>query len=195
MKNNRYLDINIVLCISLLSFSITAYSQESIVLDYPAANFDSQLSDENSLAVIEKENRRCIRCHQKKRLLTGTEAITSVGVHASAKYYDNCSACHGNKGHHPKDDAVPNVIPFDNYANVSAFEQNERCITCHSPISLRQSEWTHDVHANKLVCSTCHSLHQDVDPFRGISKTFRIGLCATCHEAIHRDKHASGKEE
>ncbi|MCJ2377850.1 cytochrome C [Vibrio sp. ZSDZ34] len=193
MRSNRYLGIFVGLWLGVLSLSVPAYLYATTILEYPLASFDSQLSTENNLSVIEKENRRCIRCHQKKRLLKGIEAITSVGVHASAKFYDNCSACHSNKGHHPKDDAFPNVIPFDNHANLSAFEQNERCIACHSPASLRDSEWTHDVHVNKMVCSTCHSLHQDVDPFRGISKAFRIGLCATCHEKIQRDMHTNGQ--
>ncbi|MBY6197249.1 multiheme c-type cytochrome [Vibrio hangzhouensis] len=194
MKTNQQRNMFLTLWLCLLGFSMSTYAQEAVELNYPAASFDSQLSADNNMSVIEKENRRCIRCHQKKRLLKGIEAITSVGMHASTKYYDNCSACHGNKGRHPKDDALPNVTPFNNHANVPVFEQNERCITCHSPGTLRQSEWTHDVHATKLVCSTCHSLHQDADPIIGISKAFRIGLCATCHEAIQRDKHATGQQ-
>ncbi|MEZ8035301.1 cytochrome C [Vibrio crassostreae] len=150
--------------------------------------FSSQITNEAEMQNLIKENKRCIRCHQKKRLLKNIDAIASVGAHASTEFYNNCTACHGRKGSHPKDSDVVSVIPFDDHIDLPIFEQNQKCIACHSPESLRVSEWTHDVHATKLTCSNCHNLHRDSDPIIGISKKFRIGLCATCHEAILREK-------
>ncbi|RPE97904.1 cytochrome C [Vibrio crassostreae] len=150
--------------------------------------FSSQITNEAEMQTLIKENKRCIRCHQKKRLLKNIDAITSVGAHTSTEFYNNCTACHGNKGTHPKESDVVNVIPFNDHIDMPIFEQNQQCIACHSPESLRASEWTHDVHATKLTCSICHNLHRDSDPIIGISKKFRIGLCATCHQAILREK-------
>lgn len=168
------------------SFCSELINQSSVV--YDVKPFSSQISNEAEMEILIKENKRCIRCHQKKRLLKNIDAITSVGAHASTEFYNNCTACHGRKGDHPKDSDVVSVIPFDDHSDLPVFEQNRNCVSCHSPQSLRASEWTHDVHAAKLTCSNCHNLHRDSDPIIGISKKFRIGLCATCHEVILREQ-------
>ncbi|WP_367986558.1 cytochrome c3 family protein [Vibrio sp. NTOU-M3] len=149
--------------------------------------FSAQLSPSNTLEHIQKENKRCIRCHQKERLLKQISAIHSVGKHASSEYENNCTACHGDKEKHPKDDHT--IIPQRDSLLFSAWEQNQRCVSCHSPILLRHSDWTHDVHAAKLTCSNCHQLHRSQDPIIGIQPRFRIGLCVTCHESMKQIKH------
>jgi cytochrome c-type protein NrfB len=146
--------------------------------------FATQVHAEGDLARLSKENKRCIRCHQKTRLLSETKAITTVGLHKSQEYFDNCTACHENKNEHPKKDATPSIIAFDDHAAMPIFTQNQQCINCHSPESLRKSEWTHDVHATKMTCSNCHNIHKERDPIIGINSKFRIGLCATCHENL-----------
>lgn len=168
----------------------TVYAQTSEA----SSNFEHQLAGSLTLETIIKENKRCIRCHQKERLLSKTPAITTVGAHASDQFENNCTACHGVKGDHPKNDATNNVVPFSDHASLSIWAQNQQCIECHSPDSLRAVEWTHDVHATKTTCSSCHNLHVEKDPIVGISPEFRIGLCATCHESIRKEK-ASGKFE
>lgn len=154
-------------------------------------DFAQQITSEQTMAVIAKENKRCIRCHQKKRLIKNIDAITSVGQHASRLYYDNCTACHGNKGEHSKDDHA--IIGFNHTNRSTIFEQNQQCITCHQPQALRAAEWTHDLHVKEMFCSTCHSLHQPRDPIIGITKKFRIGLCAFCHDK--RSEETSSHEE
>lgn len=173
-----------------MSVSISSESMVQASVAHNAKPFSSQVTDDAGMQLLVKENKRCIRCHQKKRLLKNIDAITSVGAHASSEFYNNCTACHGNKGAHPQNSDVVSVIPFDDHIGMPVFKQNQQCIACHSPESLRASEWTHDVHAAKLTCSNCHNLHRDSDPIIGISNKFRIGLCATCHEAILRDKKA-----
>ncbi len=172
----------LLLCLTLLSLLLGSYPAGAIDLKTKA--FSSQANDDAQMVVLIKENKRCIRCHHKPRLIKGIEAITSVGVHASSDFYNNCTACHGPKGDHPKrSDAI---ISYKIQSDMSVFTQNKQCIACHSPDHLRSSEWTHDVHATKLLCSTCHSLHREFDPIIGIDKKIRIGLCRTCHEAIQR---------
>ncbi|CAK1716534.1 cytochrome c [Vibrio crassostreae] len=174
--------------IFFMSVSTASEPMVQVPVVHNAKSFSSQITNEAEMQTLIKENKRCIRCHQKKRLLKNIDAIASVGAHASTEFYNNCTACHGRKGSHPKDSDLVSVIPFDDHIDLPIFEQNQKCIACHSPESLRVSEWTHDVHATKLTCSNCHNLHRDSDPIIGISKKFRIGLCATCHEAILREK-------
>ncbi|MGR5387688.1 cytochrome C [Vibrio crassostreae] len=187
----QYVSYLFLLTTLSIFFMPLSLCSESTVQDSASHNvkpFSSQITNEAEMQTLIKENKRCIRCHQKKRLLKNIDAIASVGAHASTEFYNNCTACHGRKGSHPKDSDVVSVIPFDDHIDLPIFEQNQKCIACHSPESLRVSEWTHDVHATKLTCSNCHNLHRDSDPIIGISKKFRIGLCATCHEAILREK-------
>lgn len=152
--------------------------------------FSRQVTNDDDMRILIKENQRCIRCHQKKRLIKDIDAITTVGAHVSSEFHNNCTACHRNKGGHPKETNLTTIIPFNTDSEIPIFEQNKQCIVCHSPEQLRNIEWTHDTHATNLVCSACHSLHKESDPIIGINRTFRIGLCATCHEAIQRDKKA-----
>ena len=167
-------------------FYVATVHADEVVKAIPAIEiFASQVHAEEDLIRLSKENTRCIRCHQKPRLLSGTKAITTVGLHKSPEYFDNCTACHQNKNEHPKNDAAPSIITFDDHAEMPIFTQNQQCINCHSPETLRKSEWTHDVHAAKMTCSNCHNIHKERDPIVGISSKFRIGLCATCHENLN----------
>jgi cytochrome c-type protein NrfB len=166
-------------------FYVATAHADDVVNPIPANEiFSSQVHSEGDLIVLTKENKRCIRCHQKPRILSGTKAIKTVGLHNSTEYFDNCTACHQNKNEHPKNDAVPSIITFDDHAQMPIFSQNQQCINCHSPEALRKTEWTHDVHASKMTCSNCHDIHKERDPIIGISSKFRIGLCATCHENL-----------
>ncbi|MEH6453382.1 MAG: cytochrome C [Psychromonas sp.] len=168
----------------MILYTAPVYADE-VISPTPANEiFASQVHSENDLIRLSKENKRCIRCHQKTRLLSETKAITTVGLHKSEEYFDNCTACHQNKNAHPKKDAKPSIIAFDDHAEMPIFTQNQQCINCHTPDALRKSEWTHDVHATKLTCSNCHNMHKERDPIVGISPQFRIGLCATCHENL-----------
>ncbi|MUK26100.1 cytochrome C [Aliivibrio fischeri] len=181
-----------LIAISLYSIPITHSSDltEGVVaIDLPSS-FSRQVINDNDMQILIKENQRCIRCHQKKRLIKDINAITTVGAHVSSEFHNNCTACHRNKGTHPKEEHLATIVPFNADSEIPIFEQNKQCIVCHSPEQLRSIEWTHDTHATKLVCSACHSLHKEFDPIIGINKTFRIGLCATCHEVIQRDKKA-----
>lgn len=190
----RYISMLFWLIIANALYVSISYSSESSVqplITQEAKSFSSQVTNDAEMQILVKENKRCIRCHKKKRLLKNIDAISSVGAHTSPEFYNNCTACHGRKGAHPKDSDVLNIIPFDDHIDMPILVQNEQCIACHIPQNLRRSEWTHDVHVTKLTCSNCHNLHADSDPIIGISKKFRIGLCATCHEDILRDRKAA----
>lgn len=175
----------IISSLFVLCLSSTSYAQEAIkskaALNSEEADqiFSSQINNDDEMAILIKENKRCIRCHKKQRLLKDIKPIKSVGAHSSRKFYNNCTACHENKGAHPKDET--SIISFAQHSSISAQSQNEQCTSCHSPKDLRQAEWTHDVHFKQINCASCHDLHTDVDPIKGIDKKFRIQLCVDCH--------------
>ncbi|PSW05610.1 cytochrome c3 family protein [Photobacterium lipolyticum] len=175
----------IILSLFVLFSSYASYAQENITSNKSINHeetdqiFSSQVNSDDEMAILVKENKRCIRCHKKQRLLKDIEPIKSVGAHTSRKFYNNCTACHGNKGAHPRDNA--SIISFSEHSNISALSQNEQCLTCHLPKDLRQTEWTHDVHYKQINCASCHSLHTDVDPVIGIEEKSRIQLCIDCH--------------
>ncbi|MDX1300860.1 cytochrome c3 family protein [Photobacterium sp.] len=175
----------IILCLFVLCLSSVSYAQENIMSNKSINHeetdqiFSSQINNDDEMALLLKENKRCIRCHKKQRLLKDIEPIKSVGAHTSRKFYNNCTACHGNKGAHPKDNA--SIISFAEHSNISALSQNEQCLACHLPKDLRQAEWTHDVHYKQINCASCHSLHTDEDPIIAIEKKIRIQLCVDCH--------------
>ena len=168
-----------LLSLFLFSFSGISIAQENISEQSSEQIFKSQIENDDDMELLVKENKRCIRCHQKKRLIKEIEAITSVGSHASEEFFNNCTACHGFKGNHPKDDTE--IINFSEHSSLTIQTQNEQCTTCHAPEDLRSAEWTHDVHFTEINCSSCHELHQDVDPIKNIEPTSRILMCIDCH--------------
>lgn len=166
---------NIIFLFLLASSSI---ADESIQQVEEKATYSSQLASSDIL-IIAKENKRCIRCHQKERLIKGVRAIKSVGAHKSEEFFNNCTACHGFKNRHPKEKSE--IIVFSEHSNQSIQVQNDKCMDCHSPESISTIEWTHDVHFTDVICSSCHDLHDDVDKMKKISPTDRILICIDCH--------------
>lgn len=55
-------------------------------------------------------------------------------------------------------------------------------LLCVSPTEkLRETLWAHDVHAMKLPCASCHTLHPAQDKMSGIAKKDQVKLCVDCH--------------
>ncbi len=73
----------------------------------------------------------------------------------------------------------------------TAQEQNQVCFACHQPAKLREKLWAHDVHAMKLPCASCHTLHPKDDAMKGIQPKNRVKLCVDCHG--EQQKTQSGK--
>jgi len=170
----------ILLSLFVLCLSSISNAQETVNSEHANQIFSSQVNSDSEMAILVKENKRCIRCHKKQRLIKKVNAITNVGAHSSNQFKDNCTACHGNKGSHPKDDA--SIISFSEHSTLSTLSQNEQCISCHTPEALRQAEWTHDVHYKQIYCASCHSLHTEADPINGIENKRRIEMCVDCHK-------------
>ncbi len=149
----------------------------------PDIDFAKQVVNADDMEKLLKENKRCIRCHKVERKLKNIAAVKMLGAHASEKFYDNCSACHGDKGKHPKEDFT--IISFAADTHTPLALQNSQCMICHTPLQLRKTEWTHDVHYKQISCAACHQLHDAQDPIINISRRSRIKLCVDCHLAIN----------
>ena len=50
--------------------------------------------------------------------------------------------------------------------------------------------WAHDVHAMKLPCASCHTLHPKDDAMKGIQPKNRVKLCVDCHGEQQKRKAA-----
>ena len=72
----------------------------------------------------------------------------------------------------------------------TAQEQNQVCFACHQPAKLREKLWAHDVHAMKLPCASCHTLHPEDDAMKGIQPKNRVKLCVDCHGEQQKRKAA-----
>lgn len=184
MINASLLRNLVAICIFSFIISGNSYSQEVIaetLITAPTKQeiFESQLSRDFDMPTLEKENQRCIRCHQKKRLLKDIQAITTVGSHASDTFLNNCTACHGVKKDHPKNDNT--IISYSIHASLTIFDQNQQCMNCHVEQKLRAADWTHDVHMTPIGCTSCHSIHKQTDPMANIKHTDRILMCIDCH--------------
>ncbi|MCP4326600.1 MAG: cytochrome C [Psychromonas sp.] len=177
MRQLSYLLLSIILLIAC------SPSAKDIVKKRPVASsksFASQVNNDQQKQNLIKENKRCIRCHKIPRIIKSIAAMPMLGKHANQEFLDNCSACHGIKGEHPKQDNT--IINLSQHAKTPLQKQNDQCIQCHSPVQLRQAEWTHDVHYQKINCASCHQLHQVSDPIKNILKKQRIQLCVDCHQ-------------
>ncbi|HEY7865600.1 MAG TPA: cytochrome c3 family protein [Psychromonas sp.] len=173
-----------ILCLSSLAASNKVVSE--LNPSVPVADFEKQVKNEAEMEKLIKENTRCIRCHKVERKLKKIAAVKLQGAHASEKFFNNCTACHGDKGKHPKDDF--SVINFSAHSSTPLAQQNGQCLTCHTPVELRKAEWTHDVHYKNINCASCHKLHDAVDPMINIDRKSRIKLCVDCHNSINESQ-------
>ena len=107
----------------------------------------------------------------------------------------NCVNCHGNISEDHRRGAK-DVMRFDGdifgdkKPMYTAQEQNQVCFACHQPAKLREKLWAHDVHAMKLPCASCHTLHPKDDAMKGIQPKNRVKLCVDCHGEQQKRKAA-----
>ncbi|PJG85147.1 cytochrome c nitrite reductase pentaheme subunit [Conservatibacter flavescens] len=140
-------------------------------------------------------NQYCAQCHK----FDGTEE-QSGGVFHAGKFHGihlsknspitgkqiTCVNCHGNISEDHRRGAK-DVMRFegdifsDKQPMYTAQEQNQVCFACHQPKKLQEKLWAHDVHAMKLPCASCHTLHPEKDAMSGIEKKEQVKLCVDCH--------------
>jgi cytochrome c-type protein NrfB len=116
-------------------------------------------------------NDLCMKCHKCNGSMQGH--------HAQDRRKMSCSSCHGEQGNHPSKPNGLMVFPSTNDITIDA--KNGVCLKCHSAIKLAKAEWTHNVHSQKLSCTSCHKLHPKSDPMMGLSVKDRSNVCRKCH--------------
>ena len=156
----------------------------------------SQLSYEPQMDNQRDPNQYCAKCHKFGKF---------HGTHLNQKNPNNgkaitCVSCHGNVSEDHRRGAK-DVMRFegdifgDKKPMYSVQEQNQVCFACHQPDKLREKLWAHDVHAMKLPCASCHTLHPKDDAMKGISSKNRVKLCVDCHGEQQKRKAAADAEK
>lgn len=154
--------------------------------------------------------KKCVMCHKKENAKMQGLHAQALNPHDNTAV--NCTNCHKaidpeakvhpqNRSnitqyrplYHafvmPKDEAAINNESDDKRIDKNAdttplaIKQNEQCMSCHTPETLRASFWPHDVHATTLSCSDCHKVHPAADPVIGLNETKKVDLCLDCHAA------------
>lgn len=134
----------------------------------------------------------CSKCHDGDEGMHGKHSdVTNPNTGDKV----TCTNCHGNVSakHRKQRGGMVDVMRFGDEA-FPLDQQNGVCMSCHEPDALRKSLWAHDVHATKLTCTSCHSLHPAKEPMAGITEQSRIKLCVDCHSKQHDAKQKAAKE-
>ncbi|ABV38167.1 hypothetical protein Ssed_3563 [Shewanella sediminis HAW-EB3] len=113
----------------------------------------------------------CMKCHKRNGAM--------FGLHANAALAIECQSCHGERGKHPKKGSSIRRFSSDNSTSVA--EQTGACLECHDHEIIAMADWTHNVHADKVNCASCHQLHVEYDPMLQITVKERSQLCRGCH--------------
>ena len=170
---------------------------------------ESQLSYEPTLENQRDPNQYCAKCHKFDKEDPTQTADQSGGQLHFGKFHGahlaqknpnngqpiNCVNCHGNISENHRLGAK-DVMRFEGdifgekKPMYSAQEQNQVCFSCHQPDKLREKLWAHDVHAMKLPCASCHTLHPKDEAMKGISPKNRVKLCVDCHGEQQKRKAA-----
>jgi len=157
-------------------------------------------------------NQYCAKCHKFDKVDKNQTVDQSGGelhfgkfhgAHLDKKNPNNgkaitCVSCHGNVSENHRRGAK-DVMRFegDIFGNkkpmYSVQEQNQVCFACHQPDKLREKLWAHDVHAMKLPCASCHTLHPKEDAMKGIKPKQRVKLCVDCHGEQQKRKAEQDK--
>ncbi|TDQ57866.1 respiratory nitrite reductase-specific menaquinol--cytochrome-c reductase complex subunit NrfB precursor [Mesocricetibacter intestinalis] len=154
-------------------------------------------------------NQYCAKCHS-----LDTEADQAKGEFHAGRFHGihlgknnpatgkpiNCVSCHGNISENHRR-GVKDVMRFqgnifsDEKPMYSVQEQNQVCFSCHKPQDLREKFWAHDVHAMKLPCASCHTLHPKKDAMAEIQPKQRVKLCVDCHGEQQKRKQAQSGQD
>ncbi|TCP95536.1 respiratory nitrite reductase-specific menaquinol--cytochrome-c reductase complex subunit NrfB precursor [Cricetibacter osteomyelitidis] len=174
----------------------------------PMSNSNSsQLTYEPQLDNQRNPNEYCAKCHK-----FDNDADQQKGIFHAGKFHGihlsktnpstgnpiTCVSCHGNISEEHRRGAK-DVMRFqtDIFSKekpmYSVEQQNQVCFSCHKPEQLREKLWAHDVHAMKLPCAACHTLHPEKEAMKDLPKKQQVKLCVDCHgkqQALQAEKQA-----
>ena len=194
---------------SLALFAMLAAMPMAASAEEMAKTPASQLTYEPQLDNQRDPNQYCAKCHKFDQVDKNQTLDQSGGELHFGKFHGahlnqkspntgkpiNCVNCHGNISEDHRRGAK-DVMRFDGdifgdkKPMYTAQEQNQVCFACHQPAKLREKLWAHDVHAMKLPCASCHTLHPKDDAMKGIQPKNRVKLCVDCHGEQQKRKAA-----
>jgi nitrate/TMAO reductase-like tetraheme cytochrome c subunit len=138
-------------------------------------------------AYSEEGAKACLDCHE-------TESVMGILETAHFKDHDpktpaathQCQSCHGPSARHMMFPMQVENVHFGRKSGHSAQRQNERCLECHlSDESGHRENWKASAHGyEKVVCSTCHSMH---DPEKVVPARADVKATCTsvgCHDTL-----------
>nr|WP_320127105.1 nitrite reductase [uncultured Shewanella sp.] len=135
----------------------------ALLLSFGATSAESALQINSDMS--------CMKCHKRNGQM--------LGHHGQDAMKMTCSTCHGEKGDHPK---KPNDIVVFGLKDGSELDtQLAVCHKCHIQRKQGETEWTHNVHAQKVPCAACHKLHSPTEPMADMTPKVRSELCRNCH--------------
>lgn len=198
----RFAKLSTLFGVMLVATTVQADTTKAATAEKaPVAAFEQKLDN------VRDPNKYCAQCHN-----LDTSADQAVGTNHAGKFHGThltktnpstgkpitCVSCHGNISEdHRK--GVKDVMRFDGdifkaeKPSYSVQEQNQVCFSCHQPKDLREKFWAHDVHAMKLPCASCHTLHPEKEAMKGIEVKERVKLCVDCHGEQRARKEAAEK--
>lgn len=172
------------LCFWGISLTVATASEKDLVQTSARSN-----TKQFEVSFQRDPNYACIQCHKKEEnKLLGTHGSV---INPKTDRNFTCIDCHTDVTEKHRDGAK-DVVKFNHAqtamgtqipsSSINAIaKQNEQCENCHQPEDLRKANWTHDVHARDLTCSSCHDIHPKQDPMKGILQQDKIQLCVDCH--------------
>lgn len=182
--------------IALFIFSFPLQAETTIKTNITDNNYQqTEKTFEPKQDRLRNPNEYCAKCHKFDNDVDQQKGIYHAGIfhgkHLSQKNPNNgvpitCVSCHGNISENHRR-GVKDVMRFQSniFSNekpmYSVAEQNQVCFACHQPDKLREKLWAHDVHAMKLPCAACHTLHPKNDKMHEIPRKERVKLCVDCH--------------
>lgn len=139
----------------------------------------------------------CLDCHEHEDMRAEFER----GFHGRTERTNweggvGCEACHGpGEGHLAGDGKKGRILVFD---ELPTNEVNSICLSCHESDS--HSAWQTGAHdARGLSCVSCHEIHHDGDPPKGLLKGgSELETCTDCHRmkksVLYRSAHMPLRE-
>ncbi len=185
----------VIMLKSIIAFCLCGYSLHAVADTLTVQPEDK--SERHEVTFIRDKNYKCIQCHKdSKQTLSGSHGEEVHNILDRELY---CTDCHNSIDPQHHRDGAPFITKYTSaqsqvgtnkkYLSPDAIlEANSQCTDCHQPHHLRDSSWTHDVHAKNLTCSNCHDVHANKTKVLGLEEKERIKLCVDCHSDFNRLK-------
>ncbi|MGL5948402.1 MAG: DmsE family decaheme c-type cytochrome [Aeromonas sp.] len=167
----------------------------------PVSDIDPRLAVEHALdekfidgKYSPKGADTCLKCHDDASEKPATGIFHNVHGNlgnANGPMNDRqCEACHGPVGDHArkprKGQTRAPMITFGKDSAVPVEKQNSVCLSCHT--DAKRVGWHASEHAiEDVACTSCHSLHQKVDPV--MDEKLQAQTCTSCHAEQKSDLH------